>query len=430
MGERSGSRRSRAGTGGVGSRSGDPPCRHGRLLRLGGGARRPVAGRAAGDRRGHRGAGAWWPPAPTRPGGSGCIRPCRRRSPVGCARRRCSSTAASTVTSRRATSCTPSSSSVTPLVEGISLDEAFLDVTGSQQLLGDGPTIAAAIRRRVADELAPDLLGGRGPHQADGQAGLEGGQAHRRPGPASPRAPAWWWSSPTGSWSSCTRFRSGPVGSRAGHRSAARGAGHHDHRRPRRASVRSAASGCSGTAQGAHLAALARGHDPRPVVPDQEAKSIGHEETFPSDLWDRAVLRDHLLRMVDASATALRRSGLAARTVNVKIRFADFTMITRVPLADRRRSTPRRPSARWPTALLDSVELDRGVRLLGVSLSGFGDAAGEPPAQPRSRPRAGGGRPAGRPGHGACSIPTGPVVRPTGQGRRGGRADPGLLGPR
>ena len=116
---------------------------------------------------------------------------------------------------------------------------------------------------------------------------------------------------------------------------------------------------------------LARGLDDRPVVHEQEAKSIGHEETFGSDIWDRSELRQHLVRMVDASATALRGAGLAARTVSVKIKFSDFTLVTRshtmaVPIdAD--------PAvAAVAGALLDTVELKMGVRLLGVSLSGFG----------------------------------------------------------
>jgi len=128
-----------------------------------------------------------------------------------------------------------------------------------------------------------------------------------------------------------------------------------------------------GAAQGAHLADLARGHDPRPVVPEQEAKSIGHEETFPSDLWDRDALHGHLLRMVDASATALRSSELSARTITVKVRYSDFSMITRShSLPSPIDASPAIGSV--AAALLDSVRLDQGVRLLGVSLSGFGEA--------------------------------------------------------
>jgi DNA polymerase-4 len=127
-----------------------------------------------------------------------------------------------------------------------------------------------------------------------------------------------------------------------------------------------------GTALGGHLAALSRGEDPRPVVPEQEAKSIGHEETFASDLWDRGDLHRHLLRMVDASATHLRRSGSAARTVSVKVRFSDFTMTTR----SHSMTSPIDASPAIGAvagALLDTVAVDKGVRLLGVSLSGFGD---------------------------------------------------------
>ena len=82
-------------------------------------------------------------------------------------------------------------------------------------------------------------------------------------------------------------------------------------------------------AAGRHLSELARAIDDRPVVPEQEAKSIGHEETFATDLWDPDDLHRRLQRMVDASATALRRADRAARTVTVKLRFGDFTQITR-----------------------------------------------------------------------------------------------------
>ena len=261
---------------------------------------------------------------------------------------------------------------VTPLVEGISLDEAFLDVTGSQHLLGDGPTIAAMIRHRVADELRLTCSVGIGRSKLIAKLASKAAK---------------------------------PVADRTGVRAGAgvvvvRAAEELDflHPLPARAlwgvgpvaGKRLDALGVStvgdiaalppgvleralGASLGAHLDALARGDDPRPVEPEQEVKSIGHEETFPTDLWDPAVLHGHLLRMVDASATILRRSGLAARTVNIKVRFSDFTMITRshslsVPID----ATPA--VAAVATALLDSVSasLDRGVRLLGVSLSGFG----------------------------------------------------------
>ncbi len=126
-----------------------------------------------------------------------------------------------------------------------------------------------------------------------------------------------------------------------------------------------------GASQGAHLAELSRGHDPRPVVPEQAAKSIGHEETFGTDIWDLAELHEHLVRMVDASATALRAPSWPPAP------------------STSRSSSPTSPSSPGPTrcstpidaspavaavagALLDTVDLKMGVRLLGVSLSGFG----------------------------------------------------------
>ncbi len=63
------------------------------------------------------------------------------------------------------------------------------------------------------------------------------------------------------------------------------------------------------------------------MVTDQAPKSIGHEETFTSDLWDRGQLHAHLVRLADASASAMRRAGLAARTVTVKIKLADFSLL-------------------------------------------------------------------------------------------------------
>ena len=114
-------------------------------------------------------------------------------------------------------------------------------------------------------------------------------------------------------------------------------------------------------------------------MPEQEAKSIGHEETFSSDLWDPDDLQARLQRMVDASATALRRAERAARTVTVKLRFGDFTQITRSHTLDGPvDATPAIGAV--AAALLDSVDLSRGVRLLGVSLSGLARSGGRHPA--------------------------------------------------
>ena len=84
-----------------------------------------------------------------------------------------------------------------------------------------------------------------------------------------------------------------------------------------------------GRAAGAHLAALAWGRDDRRVVPGMAEKSIGAEETFDVDVDDPDVLRRELLRLAGRTARSLRASGCAARTIVVKLRLADFTTITR-----------------------------------------------------------------------------------------------------
>ncbi len=265
-------------------------------------------------------------------------------------------------------------SSFTPLVEGIALDEAFLDVTGTVHLLGDGPTVAHAIRHRVHEEL--ELACSVGVARTKLMAKLASKAAKPTadehgitPGPGvcvvdpddelsflHPMAVRALWGI-------------GPVTEKRLHALGITTVGE-------LASVpASALERYLGPATGGHLAALAQGEDDRPVVPEQAAKSIGHEETFATDLWDRADLHRRLQRMVDAAATGLRASGKAARTVTVKLRFGDFGQVTRS-------HTLGSPIDAGPaigvvaSALVDSVERDRGVRLLGVSLSGLVDPAG------------------------------------------------------
>jgi DNA polymerase-4 len=289
---------------------------------------------------------------------------------------------------------------VTPLVEGISLDEAFLDVTGARQLLGDGATIAGDIRSAVSGELGLSCSVGVGRSKfiaklaskaAKPEAGREGivpgrgvvvvprGEELAFLHPLPVRA---LWGVGTVTGRKLDALGIATVGDMA-------------------ALPDGALERYLGPAQGAHLAALSRADDPRPVVPEQAAKSVGHEETFATDIWDRGTLHGHLTRMVDASATQLRSAGRTARTITVKIKFSDFALVTRshsmVTPVD---ATPAIGAV--GAALLDSVELDRGVRLLGVSLSGFG-----PTSEGRqlrldldSDPRAGGCGPDREPGEG------------------------------
>ncbi len=261
---------------------------------------------------------------------------------------------------------------VTPRVEGISLDEAFLDVTGSGRLLGDGPDIAARIRDRVERELRLRCSVGVGRSKLIAKLASKAAKpvADRtgiRPGPGVVTVPAAGELAFLHPLPIRALWGIGPVTARRLDGIGVRTVGDLAALPP------STLERHLGAAQGAHLAELSRGIDTRPVVPDHEAKSIGHEETFPADLWDRVELRRHLARMVDAAAGHLRAAGLASRTVTVKVRFGDFTMVTRshslgLPV-------DAAPSiGAVAGALFDTVDLSKGVRLLGVSLSGFGDA--------------------------------------------------------
>ena len=110
------------------------------------------------------------------------------------------------------------------------------------------------------------------------------------------------------------------------------------------------------------------GHDDSPVEPDRETKSIGHEETYARDHHEHEPLRRELVRMADAVAGRLRAARLAGRTITLKVRFHDFSTITR----SHSMATPVDTApdiARVALALLEEVDVGAGVRLAGVSVS-------------------------------------------------------------
>jgi DNA polymerase IV len=260
---------------------------------------------------------------------------------------------------------------MTPLVEPLSLDEAFLDVTGTRRLHGDGATIARAIRERVLAQegltcsvgVAPTkLLAKLASEAAKPRASLAGTEAG--PGvvvvePGDELAflhplpvQALWGVGPK-TLEKLKRLGVQTVGDLAAI--------------DERALVASL-----GAAHGAHLHRLSRGIDDRAVVPDQAPKSIGHEETFAHDHHRHETLHRELLRLSDSVAGRLRAAGVAGRTVTVKVRFGDFHTITRS-------ATPGRPLDTGPDIvgvaadLLRQVDPTPGVRLLGVHVSGLVD---------------------------------------------------------
>lgn len=127
-----------------------------------------------------------------------------------------------------------------------------------------------------------------------------------------------------------------------------------------------------GRAHGHGLHALARAEDDRPVVPEREAKSVSVEGTYEHDLTDRRLMEGLLTRQAADVARRLRTSGLSGRTVTLKVRLHDFTTVSRSITLSSPTDVPG-TIARLAQALLKDVDTSGGVRLLGVGVSGLAD---------------------------------------------------------
>jgi DNA polymerase-4 len=251
--------------------------------------------------------------------------------------------------------------SVTPLVEPLSIDEAFLDVHGARRGLGRGREVAEHIRRRVRGEtglvasvgvattkflakVVSDMA------KPDGmlvvEPGTELGFLH--PLPVSRL-----WGVGPATLAKLERIGAFTVGDVA-------------------ALPEPALVAAVGNAAGRHLHALAHNRDERAVTPTHEVKSIGAEETFPRDLHTRDALHREIVRLADKVGARLRRSERVARTFTLKVRFADFRTITRsrtIPDA----SASSAVVARIADDLLASVDVGDGIRLLGIAASQLGE---------------------------------------------------------
>ena len=263
--------------------------------------------------------------------------------------------------------------SVTPLVEPIGLDEAFLDVTGSQRLLGSPEAMARSLRQRVRHELSLDCSVGIGRSKmiaklASRAAKPMATRQGRRPGrgvvAVRPEEEAGFLQPMPIE----ALWGVGPATARRLHDLGVRTVG--DLSLVPEATL----ARRLGRVQGAHLLALARADDRDPVVPDRPAKSLGHEETFREDLIDRTVLAGHLDRMAESVAMLLRTQELVGRTVTVKVKLADFSLVTRSHTLAVGIDGGRAVAA-VARALLEVVDVAGGVRLLGVSVSGLQAAA-------------------------------------------------------
>jgi DNA polymerase-4 len=257
--------------------------------------------------------------------------------------------------------------SITPLVEPLSLDEAFLDVAGAQRRLGSPRQIGELIRARVADEQGVTCSVGVASSKfvaklASARAKPDGLIVVPRDDVVAflhPLPVGVLWGVGEKTEETLTRLGLRTIG---------------DIARTPEATLQRAL----GTAVGGHLFALSWGRDERSVEPHEPDKSIGAEETFARDVDDPAVVLRELLRLSERTASRLRAAEAMGRTVALKVRFADFTTITRS-------KTLREPTdvARtvYDTArgLYEALGLQRArIRLVGVRVEGLVDTGRTP----------------------------------------------------
>jgi DNA polymerase-4 len=239
--------------------------------------------------------------------------------------------------------------SVTPLIEPLSLDEAFLDVTGSLSLFGPAAKIAAHLRRRIRDEVRLPASAGIAPGKMVAKIASDlakpDGQREVPQDGVGPKSEA-----------QLHRVGLRTVGDIA-------------------AQSEEALAKKLGT-WGKDLWRLAQGEDERRVVPDREAKSIGSEDTFEEDLDDPEAIRVHLHSQATRVARRLRSAGVKTRVVQLKLKRSDFAVSTRrLTLAEP--TDDGQALYRAAVSLFERTPVDGKLRLTGVSAQQLDEGGGQ-----------------------------------------------------
>lgn len=246
---------------------------------------------------------------------------------------------------------------VTPEIEPLSLDEAFLDVSGAVRRLGSPATIGAQIRDTVHDEQG--ITCSVGVSSTKFVAKIASGLAKPDGMVVVPRDEV------------IPFVQQLPV-------AALWGVGDKTEEQLLRLGLRTVADiahtplptlvRAMGEATGHHLHELAWGRDPRSVQREHREKSIGADETFEYDIDDAREIHKHLLKLSDRTAARLRSAGLTGRTVSIKVRFSDFTTITRARTL-REPTDTSRDIYETAVGLFDALGLQRArIRLVGVRM--------------------------------------------------------------
>lgn len=257
----------------------------------------------------------------------------------------------------------------TPLVEPLSIDEAFLDVAGSVRLFGTPAEIARRLRERVRQQTglpaSVGLAGTKFVAKLASQRAKPDGVLEIPP----QRTLEFLHPLPIEAMWGVGQATARALKARAIHTVA-------DLAREPLPSLERIVGGASAR----RLHELSNGRDARRVETSRVEKSIGHEETFAHDVVDTAVLQRELLRLSTRTGERLRAAGIEARTVSIKVRWSSFETVTRSrTLPEATNSTHR--IYRTAAELFDGLDVDgRPVRLIGVRAEQLLDEGSDPAA--------------------------------------------------
>lgn len=251
-----------------------------------------------------------------------------------------------------------------PLVEPLSMDEAFLDVTGMDYLYTDATDIARQIKARIKKELHLTASAGVAANKflaklasdlqkPDGLVTIHPGEEIALLAPM-PVTKLWG----VGHATATLLKKLGIATIEDFRRADSKILAHH--------------LGLSAV----ELSDLAWGRDSRPVIPDRDAKSIGNENTFEMDLRSMDEIKGVLLALSEKLGWRLRKAGLWGRTITLKVRFPSFRTITRSATLPSATSLDDK-IYQTSCEMLQKIPLHEGVRLLGITISKLGQGSGQ-----------------------------------------------------
>ena len=253
-----------------------------------------------------------------------------------------------------------------PVVEPLSIDEAFLEVTGMERLLGPPLELGTALKRKIREKtgivgsvgIAPNKFLAKLASDMNKPDGLKVIRAQEAEAVLSPMPVTKMWGVGPATAERLERFGMRTIG---------------DLRRAAAADLKLAVGD-----EADRYLRLAQGLDDRPVVPDRAAKSIGHEQTFEVDVADAAHVRSVLFEQVEQVARRVRMHSFYARTITLKIRYGQFETITRSATLDEPTDST---DLLWKTTagIFDRWVASgfRPVRLIGMHVSGLGHQRGQ-----------------------------------------------------